>query len=53
MGLFVCMYIMRAHMYIVVNPVPHSKILRAAFIEMSWLKYVATFRGRRNFEEIR
>ena len=39
------------HMYIVVDPVvPCSEILRVVFIGMSWLKYVVTFRGRRDFE---
>ena len=42
-NLFVCTYNVHAHTHIVVNPVPCSKILRAAFIGMSWLKYAATF----------
>ena len=50
MGLFVCTYNARAHMYIIVDPVPCGKILRAAFIGMCWLKYAATFRGQQDFE---
>ena len=41
-SLFVCMYNVRAHMHIVVNPIPCSEILKAVFIGISWLKYVAT-----------
>ena len=41
---------MRVHTYIIVNPVPCGAISRAAFIGMNWLKYVARFRGQRNFE---
>ena len=44
------MYNACAHTYIVVDPVPCGEISRAAFIGMSWLKYAATFRGRRDFE---
>ena len=48
---FVCIYIAHVHTYIV-DPVPHGEILRAAFIGMSWLKYMATFQGQQNFEEL-
>ena len=37
----------------VVDPLPCGGISRAAFIGMSWQKHAATFRGRRDFEEIR
>ena len=49
-SLFVCTYNARAHTYIVVDPMPCGEISRAAFIGMSWLKYAAIFRGRRDFE---
>ena len=52
MCLFVCTYNSRAHTYIDVDPVPCSEISRVAFIGISCLKYAATFRGRRDFEEI-
>ena len=42
-SLFVCTYNARVHMHIVVDPISCGEILRAAFIGMSWLKYVATF----------
>ena len=54
----VCTYNVRAHTYIVVDPLPCSEISRAAFIGMSWLKYEVTFQGRwdfgvqQDFEEI-
>ena len=50
MSLFVCMYNARAHTYIVIDPVPCGEISRVAFIGMCWLKYVARFRGRQDFE---
>ena len=45
-----CMYHVRAHMYIVVDPVPCGEISMVAFIGMSRLKYAVTFRGWRDFE---
>ena len=41
----VCMYNARVHTYVVIDPLPHDKILRAVFIGMSWLKYAVRFRG--------
>ena len=49
-SLFVCMYNVRAHMYIAGDPLPCSKISRVAFIGMSMQKHAARFRGRRDFE---
>ena len=34
----------------IVKPIPCGKILGAAFIGMTWLKHVVTFRGQRDFE---
>ena len=53
-----CTYNAHVHTCIVVKPIPYSKILGAAFIAMSWLKHVVTFRGwwgfevQQDFEEI-
>ena len=49
-SLFVCMYKVRAHTYIAVDPLPFSEISRAVFIGKSLQKHVATFQGRRDFE---
>ena len=52
--LYVHVRIMRMRMRInVVDPLPCGEISRTAFIGMSWQKRVATFRGWRDFEEIR
>ena len=50
MSLFVCTYNACARAFIVVDPVPCGDILRVVFIRMCWLKYAATFQGRRDFE---
>ena len=52
-SLFVCTYNARAHTYIAVDLLPFGEISREAFIGKSLQKHAATFRGRRDFEEIR
>ena len=37
------------YMYIIVDPLSCSKVSRAAFSGMSWLKYAAIFWGRQDF----
>ena len=52
MSLIVCTYMSNvyAHTYTVGDPIPCREISRAVFIGMRWLKYVARFRGRRDFK---
>ena len=52
MSIFVCTYNVHAHTHIVVDLVPCGEILRAVFIGMGWMKYVARFQRWRDFEEI-
>ena len=48
--LFVCMCNVHAHVYIVVELLPYSEILRVAFIETSEQEHAVTFQGQRDFE---
>ena len=46
------MYNVCVHVYVVIDPVKCGAILKVSFIRMSWLEYIVTLGGQRDFEEI-